>query len=154
MTSGPDAAAHRTRIKVRGYHLDLYGHVNNARYLEFLEEARWAWFESGGELDRLAQRGLGFAIVRIDISYRRPAFMGEELEIRTALARLGRASGTLRQEVVLAQEPSVRVAEADVSFCVIDLAGGRALAFDADLLATLGLSPAPAAGGSGGDADV
>ncbi|XLM23374.1 thioesterase, partial [Chromobacterium piscinae] len=33
--------AHHTRIKVRGYHLDLFGHVNNARYLEFLEEARW-----------------------------------------------------------------------------------------------------------------
>lgn len=27
-------------IRVRNYHLDGYGHVNNARYLEFLEEAR------------------------------------------------------------------------------------------------------------------
>lgn len=25
---------------MRSYHLDGYGHVNNARYLEFLEEAR------------------------------------------------------------------------------------------------------------------
>ena len=34
----------QTQIKVRGYHLDVYQHVNNARYLEFLEEARWdAW---------------------------------------------------------------------------------------------------------------
>lgn len=30
----------QTQIKVRGYHLDVYQHVNNARYLEFLEEAR------------------------------------------------------------------------------------------------------------------
>ncbi len=29
----------QTQIKVRGYHLDVYQHVNNARYLEFLEEA-------------------------------------------------------------------------------------------------------------------
>lgn len=28
-----------TQIHVRGYHLDGYGHVNNARYLEFLEES-------------------------------------------------------------------------------------------------------------------
>ena len=28
----------QTQIKVRGYHLDVYQHVNNARYLEFLEE--------------------------------------------------------------------------------------------------------------------
>ncbi len=30
----------QTQIKVRGYHLDVYQHVNNARYPEFLE-ARW-----------------------------------------------------------------------------------------------------------------
>jgi len=29
------------QIKVRNYHLDRFGHVNNARYLEFLEEGRW-----------------------------------------------------------------------------------------------------------------
>jgi len=33
---------HTTQIKVRGYHCDFYGHVNNARFLEFLEEARWS----------------------------------------------------------------------------------------------------------------
>lgn len=139
--SSDAAAPHCTRIKVRGYHLDLYGHVNNARYLEFLEEARWGWFEHGGELDRLARRGLGFAIVRIDIRYRRPARMGEELEIRTALARIGRASASVAQEVVLAEDPAVRIADADVTFCVTALTGGRALALDAELLATLGLAP-------------
>ncbi len=45
MTSEPITTkgycAMQTQIKVRGYHLDVYQHVNNARYLEFLEEARW-----------------------------------------------------------------------------------------------------------------
>ena len=26
-----------TKIKVRGYHADFYGHVNNARYLELYQ---------------------------------------------------------------------------------------------------------------------
>ncbi len=34
------------KLTVRNYHLDGYGHVNNARYLEFLEEARWTFFKS------------------------------------------------------------------------------------------------------------
>ena len=42
----------KTDIRVRGYHLDLYGHVNNARYLEFLEEARWDLFDNN--LDPMA----------------------------------------------------------------------------------------------------
>lgn len=36
----------RTPIKVRGYHIDLYSHVNNARYLEFLEERPLAFFRA------------------------------------------------------------------------------------------------------------
>lgn len=32
-------------VRVLNYHLDGYGHVNNARYLEFLEAARWHFFE-------------------------------------------------------------------------------------------------------------
>ena len=39
---------HQIRIKVRGYHLDVFQHVNNARYLEFLEEARWTYFDDHG----------------------------------------------------------------------------------------------------------
>lgn len=31
----------QTQIKVRGYHLDVYQHVNNARYTGSLREARW-----------------------------------------------------------------------------------------------------------------
>ena len=36
----------QTKIKVRGFHLDVYQHVNNARYLEFLEEARWTGWKT------------------------------------------------------------------------------------------------------------
>lgn len=38
------------KIKIRGYHTDSYQHVNNARYLEFLEEARWQIVEEFMEI--------------------------------------------------------------------------------------------------------
>ena len=43
----------KTKIKVYGYHLDMYGHVNNARYLEFLETARWQLIEANMKLQDL-----------------------------------------------------------------------------------------------------
>jgi acyl-CoA thioesterase FadM len=39
-------AENTIKLTVRGYHLDGYNHVNNARYLEFLEEARWQYFDN------------------------------------------------------------------------------------------------------------
>ena len=53
--------SHAINIKVRGYHLNLFRHVNNARYLEFLEDARWSILESKGYLDFIDRGGYTFA---------------------------------------------------------------------------------------------
>ena len=62
---------HHTHLTVRGYHLDVYRHVNNARYLEFLEEARWDYFDHNGLAEFFRNSRYGMAIVHIDIHYRR-----------------------------------------------------------------------------------
>ncbi|XUK72398.1 hypothetical protein ABMA09_05505 [Erwinia rhapontici] len=79
----------QTTIKVRGYHLDVYQHVNNARYLEFLEEARWAWLEESEAFHWMNKLGMAFVVVNININYRRPAVMGDVLVIDSQLMTLG-----------------------------------------------------------------
>jgi len=123
---------HVTRIKVRGYHLDLYGHVNNARYLEFLEEGRWSWVEERGDLAGFMKGGYGFSVVNININYRRPAFLGDELEILTSLKGLGNRSGVVRQVVRMAGTDTV-VAEADVTFVVVSAQTGRAVPLEGEV---------------------
>ncbi len=108
---------HFTDIKVRGYHLDLYGHVNNARYLEFLEAARWDLLE-GGDLDWFMQQGYALVVSRIDIRYLRPAGMGDELLIETCMDRLLPRSGVIVQKIVN-RHTGKRVAEAEVTFAVV-----------------------------------
>ncbi|UXY16664.1 acyl-CoA thioesterase [Chitiniphilus purpureus] len=109
---------HFTRLKVRGYHLDLYGHVNNARYLEFLEEARWNMMEEAGRLDFFMQSRLALVVSRIDIHYKRPAGMGDELVIETRLASLGERHGVISQRILRADNEKL-VAHAEVSFAVL-----------------------------------
>lgn len=119
-------------LKVRGYHLDVYQHVNNARYLEFLEEARWAFFENFDIMRIMQERRLGFAVVRIDISYRRPAFLGDVLEIRTRFGEIGGKSGTMHQTVVRAADGKV-IAEAEVTAVILDLVSGKAVELDHEM---------------------
>ena len=113
-------------ITVRGYHVDLYGHVNNARYLEFLEEARWAFAEDTLNLAKWQEKGIGFSIVNITINYRKPAFMGDILEIRTRLDKLGNASGTIRHEI-LRKDNGDMIADADVTFVMVDSKTNKAV---------------------------
>ncbi|MEJ2721850.1 MAG: thioesterase family protein [bacterium] len=130
--------SHRTRIKIRGYHLDLYGHVNNARYLEFLEEARWSMIDDRIDLAAWQKRGLAFVVVKITINYRRAVSLGDVIDIRSTLSELGRKSATIRQEVVL-DGSDVRVADADVTFVIVDVENDRALPLEGDIAESLSL---------------
>jgi thioesterase-3 len=127
---------HAIDIKVRGYHLDLYRHVNNARYLEFLEEARWSFLESKGNIDYLHERGYTFALVNINISYRRPAYMGEVLRIATSVKAIGTRSCVMHQLVTLKDTDTV-IADADVTFVLVDIRTDKAAVLEGDLRAAL-----------------
>lgn len=107
-------------IKVRGYHLDVYGHVNNARYLEFLEEARWTLFED--DLLIWKKIGVSFFVVNINISYRASAELNTLLQIKSNMVEIKSRSCVLRQTVT-EKETGTIVAEADVTFVIVDQSG-------------------------------
>jgi thioesterase-3 len=130
MTPEPNGA-HLCRIKVRGYHLDLYGHVNNARYLEFLEEARWSLMEDRANLAGLLDSGLAFIVVNINIDFKRAATTGDVLEIATSLSGIGNRSMVFRQAVTLAGTDDL-VAQADSTFVLVDSATGRAVPIEGE----------------------
>lgn len=125
--------AHTIELKVRGYHLDLFGHVNNARYLEFLEEGRWAAFEEAVDLQQLAAKGYAFTVVNINISYRRPAHMNHVLSIETAVAQLNRRSGVIHQVVKLKGTDTL-IADADVTFVIVDAKTQKAAPLEGGLM--------------------
>ena len=120
-----------TQIKVRGYHTDLYQHVNNARYLEFLEEARWQLFEDHMDLESFMRGGYLFFVININISYRNPARVGDTVTVRSGLKKIGNKSAVIRQQIINKATGTVCV-DADVTFVIADT-GGRPLKLEADL---------------------
>jgi thioesterase III len=120
-----------TQIKVRGYHTDLYQHVNNARYLEFLEEARWQLLEDHMDLESFMRGGYLFFVVNINISYRSPARVGDTVTVRSGLKKIGNKSAVIRQQILNKATGTVCV-DADVTFVIADT-GGRPLKLEAEL---------------------
>lgn len=123
---------HEISLKVRGYHLDLYGHVNNARYLEFLEEARWAMIEERTDLARILAEGPAMVIVHLSIDYRYPASIGDELLINSRVGSVGARSAVIHQEIRLAG-PGTPVAQADLTLVFVDQSTGRAVPIEGEL---------------------
>lgn len=126
-------AQHITEITVRGYHLDLYMHVNNARYLEFMEEARWQSYGKAMAEAELDKKGLASVIVNININYRRPAKLGDVLNIVNTIQRIGNKSVTVRQHMFL-KGTDITVVEADVTSVLMDIETEKAIPFSEDIL--------------------
>jgi thioesterase-3 len=124
---------HLINITVRGYHVDMYQHVNNARYLEFLEEARWQYVESVLDLSEFMRKGMGFVVVNININYRIPATIGQVLDIKSQMAAIRRRSATIHQEIFLANTET-KVADADVTFVIVDIKTGKSVPISGEIL--------------------
>ena len=82
---------HRETVRFRD--LDSLGHVNNAVFLTYLEEARIAY------LVPLGAEASDMILARVEIDFRAPLQIGAELEIGVRPARIGTKSFDLEYEV-------------------------------------------------------
>jgi len=124
--------SHMSFVKVRGYHLDVYQHVNNARYLEFLEDARWEYLEESGDIEFFQSKGFAWVIVNINISYRASATMGQTLSIGTGLSKVGNKSAVFNQ-VIKDKATGTVVVDADITFVILDQKTGKAMPIEGEI---------------------
>ncbi|MCZ2857204.1 acyl-CoA thioesterase [Blastococcus sp. VKM Ac-2987] len=110
---------HEHPVRLRWSDPDMLGHVNHARALSLLEDARLALGDD--------HAGGGLILARLEVDYLRQLYyrVGEELCVRSWVTRLGTKSFTLRQE--LAQDGEVAI-RADAVLVVFDFAANASRA--------------------------
>ena len=94
---------HKTDFCIRTFHTDAFGHVNNAKYLELLEEARWRFSEDIELTPMLREQQLGFIIIDARMRFRVPVSEGDTITVNTSLNTLGTASGEVHQTVLISE---------------------------------------------------
>jgi YbgC/YbaW family acyl-CoA thioester hydrolase len=88
-------------VAVRAYEIDVYDHVNNAVYIQWLEEGRSKFLLDKGfnYINIIEAWGVRFMTVRTEIDYRRALVLGESARINTSVERFGNTSVTFRQVI-------------------------------------------------------
>jgi acyl-CoA thioester hydrolase len=116
---------HRYDCRIRWSDVDSYGHVNNVKYFEYLQEARIA-FLSGLSPDWPRGRE-GAVLARIDVDYRRPiVFRAKPVLVETWVTRIGRSSYDLASRILDDQPGGATVfAEARAVIVAYDVEGRR-----------------------------
>jgi len=84
-------------VPVRFRDIDALGHVNNAVYLTYLENARIEYCGRVFGMRKVAE--IDFVIARVEIDYRGASYVGETLVVGVRVSSLGGASFEMEYRV-------------------------------------------------------
>jgi acyl-CoA thioester hydrolase len=95
-------------MEVRYGDLDAQGHLNNAKYLTYFEQARIRYFEQLGLFSKdQSFMDIGVIVADIHIKYLAPVRLGAAVQVGVRTESIGNKSITLRQ--TLAEERTGRL---------------------------------------------
>ncbi|SDX05429.1 acyl-CoA thioester hydrolase, YbgC/YbaW family [Lysobacter enzymogenes] len=102
----------RVPLSVRWRDLDAFNHVNNSKFLSYLEEARLRWMVTlpGHGMDE----HVAPVVAAAHLNYRRPIEWPNEIDVELFVERLGNTSLSVGHRIVGADDPSALYCDGNV----------------------------------------
>ena len=112
MNTVPDGFRHHIAMTVRFADLDAMGHVNNARYLTYIEQGRILYAQEVYSLKFGDWAEMGMILAKITVDFRLPLSFGDEITVFTRCSRLGHKSFDLSSVILTAENAVAATGEA------------------------------------------
>ena len=126
---------HERTFRVRPYECDAYGHVNNANYLRYMQEAALdAAAAAGYDLARHAALGTSWLMRDTEVEYFSPLRYGDSVVVKTWVMDIRRVRSRRVYELRRAADDE-RVARATTDWVYINTASGQPVSVPEDMMA-------------------
>lgn len=118
MNTAPEGFRHHLPVGIRYGDMDTLGHVNNAMYLTYVEQARISYIRDlqlwqGGATD------LGLIVAKVTIDYKSALTLDDGLvEVWTRCSRLGNRSFVMQHQLLVGDDPARLAAVGEVVLVV------------------------------------
>ncbi|HCE09713.1 MAG TPA: thioesterase [Oxalobacteraceae bacterium] len=126
---------HTTRMAIRWGDMDAMGHVNNAMYFRYIEQARIDWLTT----IRCAPdpEGQGPVIINAHCTFLKQLKYPGDIEVRTLVGAMGRTSFETFHEIRRVDEPGILAAEGGAKVVWIDFPKGKSTPLSEDVRSRL-----------------
>ncbi|MFZ4714045.1 MAG: acyl-CoA thioesterase [Bacteriovoracaceae bacterium] len=105
------------QLQIKEQHLDSFGHVNNAVYLELYEEARWDFItQNGFGLKHIQETQKGPVVLEVNVKYKRELKNRETITITSKTVEIKGKIMNLYQEIIKQDGKVASVATFTVGF--------------------------------------
>jgi thioesterase-3 len=121
----------RYSLEARSYEIDLYGHVNNAVFVSWLEHGRLVWLRDRGMTYESIPEAMGvhIVVVALQLAYKAEVVTGDRLVVSTDVVRVGNSSFTFAHRIEF--EDGRLAAEGEVT--MVSTQDGRSAPLPAEL---------------------
>ena len=124
------SAVHDHRIRILPDDIDFMGHVNNARYLNWVQDAVIDHWRRFAPADEVAAKL--WVALRHEITYRKPAFLDDQVIASVVLEKV---EGARAFYATLIRRGEEVLAEVKSSWCCLDASTRRPVRLAKDVIA-------------------
>lgn len=128
---------HHYDLTIREHHLDSFGHVNNATYIQIFEEARWEMITGWGYgFKEVHELKIGPVILELQTFFKKELRLRQKIRIETQMIGYKGKIGDIRQ--VIFNEANEVCTEITIKFGVFDLRSRKLIEPSAEWLKATG----------------
>ena len=128
MSAHDRAKPHLLPIRILPEDIDFMGHVNNARYLGWVQDAVLSHWRKLAPAEDVARHA--WVALKHEITYLKPAFLEDDILARTVLEKVAGARAFYRTVIARGEEV---LAEVHSMWCCIDAVTHRPARIDRDV---------------------
>ncbi len=91
-----------TELDVRPDDIDMFNHVHNSKYLDYVLAARYEQMERcyGMSWGQFTEQGFGWVVAKVTINFKRPLKIGEKMIVRTGILEMNEKGSNVQFEIV------------------------------------------------------
>ena len=122
----PSYSRFKTEYKVRPDDIDMFYHVHNSKYLDYVLNARYEQMELfyGMSMEKFLEMGFGWVVKTVMIDYKRPLGLGDFFIVETGIESLNKRGCRITFEITNKKTKKTST-DGWFDFVMIDLKTGR-----------------------------
>ncbi|WP_207533298.1 acyl-CoA thioesterase [Desertivirga arenae] len=124
-----------SELKVRPDDIDMFNHVHNSKYFDYVLAARYEQMETcyGMSMEQFMELGYGWVVKTAHIEFKRPLTLGESFKVTTGIVSMNERSSKVSFEIVSAKTGKI-CSDGWFDYVLIDIKTGRGMKITREMI--------------------
>lgn len=135
METPPTLSTFETEFRVRPDDIDMFHHVHNSKYFDYVLAARYDQMERcyGMAMEKFLERGFGWVVSTAHVDYKRALTMGDYFIVKTGIESINQKGCRVKFSITNKATGKI-CCDGYFDYVMIDMATGRGLKIPEDVI--------------------